>query len=324
MPGGMVWKRQLVVHHDRDADLVAGGDQLGDVGLERRVPALVAGHLGVADPDDRGVRRGVEPQHHALTGPAARHPDRGLVPGVADVVPAGGPHEHVVVARGDRHGLRGGQRGTVPALAPTGARRVEAEVPQAVQGLALAARGVLGTKHRCSPLIAGDASAQRPVDPLRTRDHGTTSGCHDLSRSLPSRRGRAPGADDLRRGQGLRRRPVDRLPGVLPARPRQRRDGGTHPAGRRGDGVPGEPAGPGAAHGQDVAARARGLRRDQPVLLRDHPRGRAGGERRPTTRCSWRTCTSRRWWSARRSNVRCLWSRGWCWARRACRTRRSA
>ena len=48
-----------------------------------------------------------------------------------------------------------GQRGTVPALTPTGACRVEAEVPQAVQRLALAARGVLGTKHRCSPLIAG-------------------------------------------------------------------------------------------------------------------------------------------------------------------------
>ena len=94
-----------------------------------------------------------------------------------------------------------------------------------------------------------------------------------------SRRGGAPGTDDLRRGQGLRRRTVDRVPGVLAARPGQRRDGRAHPTGRRGHRVPGEPAGPGAAHGEDVAARARRLRRDQPVLLRDHPRRRDRGDR---------------------------------------------
>ena len=122
-----------VVDDDRDAYLAAGLDDVGDVGLERRVAALVLGNLRLVDPDDRAVRRGVEAQHDPLATPSLRDARHGLVPGVADVVVYLGLREHVVVARRNRHLPRPRERLLPPALGPTLALRIESEAPEPVE-----------------------------------------------------------------------------------------------------------------------------------------------------------------------------------------------
>ena len=63
---------QDVVHDDGDPVLGARPHEVGDVGLERRVAALVLGDLGVVEPHDRAVRGGVEAQHDPLDRPSRR------------------------------------------------------------------------------------------------------------------------------------------------------------------------------------------------------------------------------------------------------------
>jgi hypothetical protein len=77
-------------------------DDVGDVCLEGGETALVLGDLGVVYPHDRPMGGRAEPQEDPLAGPAAGHPHRGLVPGVADVIAHLGIGEDVVVA--GRHG----------------------------------------------------------------------------------------------------------------------------------------------------------------------------------------------------------------------------
>ena len=104
--------------------------QVGDVGLERRVPADVLGDLGAVDVDHALVGGGIHTQHHAFAGPPARHPHRPLVPDPADVVADRLVGEHVVVAGRDR-GLEGGLELVGPRLGGGGV--VEREAPQSVE-----------------------------------------------------------------------------------------------------------------------------------------------------------------------------------------------
>jgi hypothetical protein len=138
---------QRVVDDGGDPHLFAGGHVLGDVGLEGRVAALVGDDLGVADPDRRAVGRGLEVQGDPLPVPAARHPDRGLVPDVAEVVPLRRLGADVVEA--GRHGHLPGirQRSPEPSIRPAGTVGVEGEPPQAIQGLPLPGGRVLRAKH---------------------------------------------------------------------------------------------------------------------------------------------------------------------------------
>ena len=94
---------QAVVDDDGEPQLLTRSHVLGDVGLEGRVAAFVPGDLHVVDPDDGAVRGRVEPEHHPLIRPAPRHPDRGLVPGIAHVVAHRCVGRDVVVARRYRH-----------------------------------------------------------------------------------------------------------------------------------------------------------------------------------------------------------------------------
>jgi hypothetical protein len=100
------WHRlpgQLVVDDHGHPQLRARRGEGRDVGLERRVPALVLGDLDVVRPDHGAVRRGVEAQHDPLAGPAAGDAHPGLVPDVTDVVAHGDVRDDVVEARGHRH-----------------------------------------------------------------------------------------------------------------------------------------------------------------------------------------------------------------------------
>jgi hypothetical protein len=65
---------ESVVDDRGDADLLAGADMIADVGLERRVAALMRDDLGVVHPDGGPMRGGLELEHDPLPVPAARHP----------------------------------------------------------------------------------------------------------------------------------------------------------------------------------------------------------------------------------------------------------
>ena len=60
---------QGVVHDHGDPVLDAEFDDVGDVGFERRVSALMLGDLSSVDPRHRPMGRRVEPQHDPLPGP---------------------------------------------------------------------------------------------------------------------------------------------------------------------------------------------------------------------------------------------------------------
>ncbi len=177
---------QFVVHHRGDAHLLAGFDQAGDVGLERRVAARMRHHLDAVHPHHRGVRGRIEAQHDALPGPATRHDRRGLVPGVANVVAALGAGTDVVVAGRHRHLTRVGQRGREPLVATSVTGGVETERPQAAQRFAFAGGGVLGSQHRCSLFRVSSSQC-------RGSRCGSTNGCHHLSWGRVRRSGRPGG-----------------------------------------------------------------------------------------------------------------------------------
>ena len=130
--------RQLVVDHDRHARLLARAHVLGDVGLERRVAALVLDDLRVADPRRRAVRGGVEAQDDPLPVPAPRHADRALVPDVADVVARLARRHDVVEAGRDGHLRVARQRASSTSARPGRRRRGRA-------------RSATGRRARCVP-----------------------------------------------------------------------------------------------------------------------------------------------------------------------------
>ena len=140
---------QGVVDLDAEADLGTRSDVVGDVDLERQVPALVGDDLDVVDPDRRAVGGGLQMQHDATVTPAGRHPHRPLVPDRTDVVADARVRADVVVAGRDRHLARLGKRPGEPAICPADAGRVEDEGPESVQVLGLAGGVVLGAQHRC-------------------------------------------------------------------------------------------------------------------------------------------------------------------------------
>ena len=147
-PGGMVWKHSVLFTTTVTRTSSPGVDVLGDVGLERRVAALVADDLVVVHPHRRPVRRRLEVQHDPLAVPAARHPDGALVPDVAEVVAHRGVGGDVVEA--GRHRPSSRASGSGPREPPSGASRavgVEREGPEAVEALGLAGGGVLGAQH---------------------------------------------------------------------------------------------------------------------------------------------------------------------------------
>ena len=121
-PGGIVWKLSVLLTTTVIRACSPARDVLGHVGLERRVAALVGDDLGVVHPDRRPVGRGLEVQHDPLPVPAARHPDGGLVPDVAEVVAHRRVGGDVVEAGRYGHlpGVRAAGRGTTP---PPGPRR---------------------------------------------------------------------------------------------------------------------------------------------------------------------------------------------------------
>ncbi len=135
---------ELVADAHREAELLARGHQLGDVGLERRVAADVLGHLGVVHVDDAFVGRRVESHEDAFAGPAARHADGALVPDPADVVADRRVGEEVVVARG-----HGGLEGRVERGPPqrVGGAGVDRELPESVEVDELTGRAGLGLQH---------------------------------------------------------------------------------------------------------------------------------------------------------------------------------
>ena len=138
---------QDVVDHSGDAVLGARLHDRGDVGLERRVAALVLGDLAAIDPHHRAMGGRAEAQDDPLAGPAGRDPGQGLVPHVADVVAGLRVGEDVVVAGGHRHLTRPGRQAVLPALIAARPGGVEREPPQAVKGLAFPGRRVLGSEH---------------------------------------------------------------------------------------------------------------------------------------------------------------------------------
>jgi len=134
---------QGVVDADGDPHELAGRRHRADVGLGRRVAALVPDDLLVAHPDRGPVRGRLEVQDDALARPPAGHAHRPLVPDLADVV-AQARVDEVVVARGHGHVLRVPERPGEPPLGAPRAVDIEAEPPQPVEGLAFTGRGVLG------------------------------------------------------------------------------------------------------------------------------------------------------------------------------------
>lgn len=124
---------KAVVGGHGDAQWPALLDQRRDVRLERRVPALVLGHLHVLDPHRGAVGDGVESQHDAIAGPAAGDAHGRLVPHLADMVARFVAGDDVVEAGGDGHAPWFRQRALPPLLAPALTVRVEPEVPQAVE-----------------------------------------------------------------------------------------------------------------------------------------------------------------------------------------------
>ncbi len=138
---------QHVVDDDTDAVLGTELDNLGHVGLERRVAALVLGDLGAVQPDHGSVGRRAEPQYDPFADPGCRHTDRRLVPGIADVVVHRRVGEDVVIAGGHRHLPRPRWQPFPPLLVPAALFGVGHEPPQAVQGLALPGRRVSWCEH---------------------------------------------------------------------------------------------------------------------------------------------------------------------------------
>ena len=130
-----------------DAMLAAGLNEVGDLGLERREPALMLDHLLTVDPDGRAVGGRAEAQHDPLAGPARRHADGRLVPHLANVVVHLGVSEDVVVAGGDGHLSRLARQAAGPVARTTVAVGVEREPPQPVQRLTLTGRCVSWCQH---------------------------------------------------------------------------------------------------------------------------------------------------------------------------------
>ena len=89
--------------------------------------------FGVSHPNRGAVGGGVEAQHNALAGPAARHPRRGLIPHVPDVVMERATRHNVVVARRNRHVACPRQGGLPPALPTTAAGAIHGKTPDTVQ-----------------------------------------------------------------------------------------------------------------------------------------------------------------------------------------------
>ena len=138
---------QHIVHDHGDPVLGARLDDVSDVGFEGRIATLVLDDLGAVHPGHRPVSGGVEAQDDPLTGPAGGHPELGLIPDIAHVVPDFGVGEDVVVAGRHRYLTGAGEWAVPPALGATDAFGVEAELPEPVERLALAAHRVLGSKH---------------------------------------------------------------------------------------------------------------------------------------------------------------------------------
>ena len=140
-------ERQLVVDDGRDTEGAAGCREVADVGLERRVAALVLDDEFVVDPHRGAMCRGVEPEHETPVIPSGRCIHRPLVPDVSDVVVELLVDEQVVVARRHGDGTGVGERATPPLVAPPGPGGVGRERPQAVEPLALPNAVVLWSQH---------------------------------------------------------------------------------------------------------------------------------------------------------------------------------
>ena len=261
-----------------------GSHVRGDVGLERRVAALVLGDLDVVDPDDGAVGGGVEAEDDALPGPAARHPHR----------PSGTRRRRR--GRGRRRRRRCRCSWPAPACRvrrPAAARHQPASRPAPAGSRRNRQSPFRLLRSRVGPSWGRSMAASRSQ-----RGRTGAIGCHLLARLSPWTHRRA--RHDLRRRPGGRGRAVDGLPGVLPARPGQRRHRRADPAGGRRAGLPHQPAGPGAVDGPHAHDRAGGLRR-RPT--RSTPRSSAGRRPprpRPATRSCWPTPRSPTGWSARR------------------------
>jgi hypothetical protein len=113
--------------------LCAGLHDVGDFGLERRVAALVLGHLDAVDPHHRAMGGRAEVQDDPLADPAGRDPDHGLVPRVAHVVAHLSLGEDIVVAGGHGYRARRGRQAVPPAVAAADAVCVKREPPEAVE-----------------------------------------------------------------------------------------------------------------------------------------------------------------------------------------------
>jgi hypothetical protein len=91
------------------------------------------------------VRGRLEVQDDPAAVPAARDPYDGLVPDVAEVVADGRVGRDVVETGGHGHVAGVRQRAGEPSRGAPLAGRVERELPDAVDALALAGGGVLGS-----------------------------------------------------------------------------------------------------------------------------------------------------------------------------------
>src|SRR6185295_13681744 len=128
---------------------------LGDIGLERRVAALVLDDLRIAHPYRRSVRGGVEAKDDPPAVPSPRHANRALVPHVAHVVARLSRRHHVVEARRHGHLRIPREPARPPALGLADTVAVEREAPQAVEGDAFPRGGFAWTEHGASALFRG-------------------------------------------------------------------------------------------------------------------------------------------------------------------------
>jgi hypothetical protein len=138
---------QNVVDDGGDPTLGAGLDEVRDVGFERRVAAFMLSNLCLTDPGDRPVRCGIDAKDDALSCPAGRHPDNGLVPDIANVVVNGWVDEEIVIASRNGRLACAGQRALPPAFVPPNAFAIDREPPEPAERLPLARRRILESEH---------------------------------------------------------------------------------------------------------------------------------------------------------------------------------